>query len=89
MFGYSEGDFKITEHVSERTIALPFYNNLKQEEMHYVVDNLLLNLDRLFFWVLFILYRYNYSIFYLTPNVTLPVPACPPARLGAQPGHIS
>lgn len=40
MFGYTEGDFKITEHISQRTIALPFYNNLKEEESLYVVDNL-------------------------------------------------
>ena len=43
MFGYSEGDFEITEHVSQRTIALPFYNNLTLEEIHYVVDNLIEN----------------------------------------------
>jgi len=37
MFGYKRGDFPITESVSERTIALPFYNNLKEEEVEYVV----------------------------------------------------
>jgi perosamine synthetase len=40
MFGYAEGDFEVTEHVSERTIALPFHNNLKEEEILYVVDSL-------------------------------------------------
>ena len=40
MFGYKESDFVITESVSERTIALPFHNNLKEEEIRYVVDNL-------------------------------------------------
>ncbi len=45
MCGYDEGDFKITEHISERTIALPFYNNLKQEEIRYVVDMLIINLQ--------------------------------------------
>jgi len=40
MFGYKRGDFPITESVSERTIALPFYNNLKEEEVEYVVENL-------------------------------------------------
>jgi len=40
MFGYTEGDFEITEAISERTIALPFHNNLKQHEILYVVDNL-------------------------------------------------
>jgi len=41
MFGYSKGSFEITEHISERTITLPFHNNLKQEEVRYVVDNLI------------------------------------------------
>lgn len=39
MFGYKKGDFPITEYISERTITLPFYNNLK-EEVDYVVENL-------------------------------------------------
>jgi len=38
MFGYKRGDFPITESVSERTIALPFYNNLREEEVDYVVE---------------------------------------------------
>jgi len=40
MFGYKKGDFPVTERVSERTIALPFYNNLKEEEIDYVCDKL-------------------------------------------------
>ena len=40
MFGYKSGDFPIAESVSQRTIALPFYNNLKEEEINYVVKNL-------------------------------------------------
>jgi len=40
MFGYKEGDFPITEDVSERTIALPFFNNLKEEQIDYVVEKL-------------------------------------------------
>ncbi len=40
MFGYKEGDFPVTEHVASRTIALPFYNNLKREQVEEVVDNL-------------------------------------------------
>ena len=39
-FGYREGDFRITENISQRTIALPFHNNLKKEEIEYVADNL-------------------------------------------------
>jgi perosamine synthetase len=32
-FGYKEGDFPVTEKISERTIALPFYNNLSEENI--------------------------------------------------------
>ncbi|HIC96181.1 TPA: DegT/DnrJ/EryC1/StrS family aminotransferase [Candidatus Bipolaricaulota bacterium] len=38
--GYREGDFPITEAVSARTIALPFYNDLTEQEIDYVVENL-------------------------------------------------
>jgi len=40
MFGYRRGDFPITEDVTERTIALPFFNNLKEEQIDYVVEKL-------------------------------------------------
>jgi len=40
MFGFKEGDFHITEDVSSRTIALPFFNNLKEEQIDYVVEKL-------------------------------------------------
>jgi perosamine synthetase len=40
MFGYKKGDFPITEHISERTIALPFYNNLNEEQIDYIVKEL-------------------------------------------------
>jgi len=40
MFGFEEGDFPVTEHISERTIALPFYNNLSETEVDFVVENL-------------------------------------------------
>jgi perosamine synthetase len=46
-FGYSEGDFEITEKISARTIALPFHNRLKRNEIDYVVDNLKRMLSRL------------------------------------------
>ncbi len=39
-FGFKSGDFPITEHVSERTIALPFFNNLSFRDIEYVVDSL-------------------------------------------------
>ncbi len=40
MFGFKEGDFPITEHVSKRTIALPFYSNLGEQEIDFVVQSL-------------------------------------------------
>jgi len=40
MFGYKEGDFPVTEDVSSRTIALPFFSNLKEEQVEYVVNRL-------------------------------------------------
>jgi len=40
MFGYKEGDFPVTEDVAERTIALPFFSNLKEEQIDYVVEKL-------------------------------------------------
>jgi len=39
-FGFKEGDFPITEAMSKRTLALPFYHDLNEEEMDYVVDKL-------------------------------------------------
>lgn len=39
-FGYKEGDFPVTEDVAGRTIALPFFNNLKEEQIDYVVEKL-------------------------------------------------
>lgn len=38
MFGFKKGDFSICEQISERTIALPFYNNLKEREVDFVVN---------------------------------------------------
>ncbi|MGQ9477797.1 MAG: DegT/DnrJ/EryC1/StrS family aminotransferase [Candidatus Bipolaricaulia bacterium] len=38
--GYREGDYPITERVASRTIALPFYNNLTEREVDYVVQSL-------------------------------------------------
>ncbi len=40
IFGYKEGDFPITEDISSRTIALPFFTNLKEEQIDYVVAKL-------------------------------------------------
>jgi perosamine synthetase len=40
MFGYKRGDFPITEDVSSRTIALPFFTNLQEEQIDYVAEKL-------------------------------------------------
>ncbi len=39
-FGFKQGDFPVTESVAERTIALPFYNNLTKGEVGIVCDEL-------------------------------------------------
>jgi len=38
MWGYQEGDFPVTEGVAARTLALPFYGNLREKEIDYVVE---------------------------------------------------
>ncbi len=45
-FGYKKADFPVTESVSERTIALPFYNNLTQDEVAIVCKTLKDILDK-------------------------------------------
>jgi perosamine synthetase len=39
-FGFKAGDFPVTEKIAERTIALPFYNNLSKQEIGIVCDEL-------------------------------------------------
>ena len=39
-FGFKKGDFPITEFVSDRTIALPFYTEMDEREVNHVVENL-------------------------------------------------
>jgi len=46
MFGYKEGDFLVTEAVTARTIALPFFNNLQEEQIDYVVGKLKEGLEK-------------------------------------------
>ena len=38
MFGYQKGDFPITEHVASGTLAIPFYNNITEEQIDIVVE---------------------------------------------------
>lgn len=46
-YGFKKGDFPITESICDRTIALPFYNNLPREQVQYVCDTLRKCLDQL------------------------------------------
>ena len=40
MFAYKRSDFPVTERISETTIALPFYNNITEEQIEYITTNL-------------------------------------------------
>jgi perosamine synthetase len=39
-FGFRRGDFPVTEHVADRTIALPFFNNLTRDQIEVVTSSL-------------------------------------------------
>jgi len=39
-FGYKEEGFPVTENVAKRTLALPFFNNLKEKEIDFIVKSL-------------------------------------------------
>jgi perosamine synthetase len=45
-FGYKPGDFPITEDISKSTIALPFYSNLKKDDVAAVCKTLKEVLDK-------------------------------------------
>lgn len=45
--GLKEGDFPVTESISSRTVALPFYNNLSRQEVAEVCSTLKNGLDLL------------------------------------------
>lgn len=40
MFGYKQGDFPVAESISRRTLALPFYTAMKEEDIDTVVHQL-------------------------------------------------
>ncbi len=46
-FGTTEGDFPIAEAAGARTIALPFYNELREDEIEYAVNTLKQEMGRL------------------------------------------
>ena len=39
-FGFQPGDFPVTEAVSARTLALPFYGGMAEQDVEYVCDSL-------------------------------------------------
>ncbi|MDQ2842620.1 MAG: DegT/DnrJ/EryC1/StrS family aminotransferase, partial [Acidobacteriota bacterium] len=39
-FGFRDGQFPITENASERTIVLPFFNKIKEDQVAYVAETL-------------------------------------------------
>lgn len=39
-FGYKDGDFPVSENTSKRTLALPFFNNLTEKEINFIVKSL-------------------------------------------------
>ncbi len=45
-FGYKKGDFPVTESIADRTIALPFYNNLTKDDIATVAKTLKQILDK-------------------------------------------
>ncbi|MFN8817398.1 MAG: DegT/DnrJ/EryC1/StrS family aminotransferase [bacterium] len=45
-FGYAPGSFPIAESVAQRTLALPFFNNLTEREIDFVSQTLNLMLSR-------------------------------------------
>lgn len=46
-FGYKEGDYPVTDRICQRTMALPFYNNLSADEVKLVCDELKAALDEI------------------------------------------
>jgi len=39
-FGYQPGDFPVTERVAERTLAIPFYTEMPEEQVDYVCERI-------------------------------------------------
>lgn len=46
-YGYKKGDFPVTEHIADRTMALPFYNNISRNDVEIVCQKLITALDQL------------------------------------------
>lgn len=48
-FGYRTGDFPVAENTGRGTIALPFFNDLKEKEIDFVAKNLKAIINELYF----------------------------------------
>lgn len=46
LYGYKLGDFPVTEEVADSTIALPFFNNLNEEQIEYVAMKIKEGIER-------------------------------------------
>ncbi len=46
MFGYKKGTLLVAESISDRTMALPFYNHLEESEISYVCEELVRELRK-------------------------------------------
>lgn len=44
-YGFNNGDFPVAEDIGKRTISLPLYPKLKNEEVDYVIDNVVSFID--------------------------------------------
>jgi perosamine synthetase len=40
-FGFKGGELPVTEAIAQRTLALPFHNNLTEEQVQRVAESLL------------------------------------------------
>jgi perosamine synthetase len=38
LFGYKKGDYPVTEHIADRTIALPFFSNIQEDQVDYICN---------------------------------------------------
>jgi perosamine synthetase len=39
-FGFTEGDFPVTEEIAKRTLAIPFYSMMPEDEVEYVSEQI-------------------------------------------------
>ena len=39
-FGYKNGDFPITEQISNSLIRLPFYNDISEKDLNTILDEI-------------------------------------------------